>query len=239
MLTGCVPPSIITSPIPASSPIPAIKISADYNNQFLDNDKFSAKNPRKVLVTSSPRDLISEDIVRQQILKSASIISADRTRADIIIEIQSYNVEINIDGGSTESILLNKSSVPNGIEAFFKMPESSTYSIDIQHQRIVGAYEVAYTLQTPVATTETPHVMRDSIELKTTTCSQPKVINAFGGVSVAGFWASDQLKAQCLNGGSTISRQGAQAQIENAIGRGVRGEIFKVPESINTTASPP
>lgn len=227
----------------AAAPAQRITVEADYNLQSLVDDEYAqghaASPPKKVYVTSNPRSLIAEDIIRRQILRSSSITSADLAAADIVVEIQDYNTEINDEGGNVEPVLIDKSSVPNFLGAALLMPKSSSYSIEIQRQRIVGSYEVAYTLGAAGMAGAAPHVMRDNIELKATTCTQPKVINAFGGVTAADFWASDQLKTLCTNSGPPISRQIAQERIESAIGQAIRGEIINIAiaSSAATTAT--
>lgn len=228
LVTACVPPP---SPVATQAPMQRIRVPADYNIESRINDEYERglTTQRKVHVTSNPRSLISEDIVRQEIVRSAAITLAEPPAADVIIEIQSYHVEISDDDGATETLLVDKSRVGNFWGAALLMPDSSTYSVDLQKQSISALYEVAYTIQRAGSPGSTPHVARDRLEMQATKCSQPKIINAFGGVSAADFWANDQLKALCTTGGPGISRQTAQVRVERDIGQAIRKEILSKP----------
>lgn len=183
-----------------TQPIARQTVPSDYNISSVEEyAKAKEGPPRKVFVTSNPRALIAEDAVRQKLQESASITMTDLHTAEIVVEIQSYNIEIGGIENRVEPILLDKISVPNIMGAVLMMPEHSTYSIDIQHQSLTGAYEAAYILKGPEDKTGTPHVIRDSVELTGTVCSPPKVITAFGGVKPANFWASGQLEKLCTN----------------------------------------
>lgn len=106
------------------------------------------------------------------------------------------------------------------------MPDASSWNVDILHHSITGAYELAYTIQSHRGQELAQHVQRNRIERKTTTCSQPKVINVFGGVSAAKFWANDELKSKCTGGGPVSSKSVVQQQVEEVIGHSVRKAVL-------------
>lgn len=182
----------------------------------------------KVFITSEPRNLISEEIIRQQVIRSELMTAVERQIADVVIVIRAYNVEISDGASTTESIMLEQHQVSNIMGRTFFMPDASSWSVDIMHRGITGVYELAYTIQSNSGQELAQRVHRDRIERETTTCSQPKIINVFGGVSPANFWANDALKSKCTGGGPVSSKSAVQQQIEEVIGHLVRKAVLDI-----------
>lgn len=102
---------------------------------------------RHVYLTSEPRNLNTESIIRKAINRGDVIQFVERPDAELILSIKAYNFDYSDSGSQTETVSLAKYQVENFMGAFILMSESSSYNVDINTQRGVGAYEVAYSIK--------------------------------------------------------------------------------------------
>lgn len=173
--------------------------------------------PRKIFITSEPHSLLIEDMARRLVASPALTIVDNRKAADIVLKAEAYNFDFSDGGADTQHYSLPKYMVPNIVGAAFYMPDSSSYNVDIQHFKAEAAYEFAYTVTTPSGQMIGQKVIRDRIEREGSQCSQPTVINAFGGVQPAQFWASDELQSKCSQPSERPSKSAMQSDAEARI----------------------
>lgn len=182
---------------------------------------------RKIAVASEPRNLILEEKLRRMLAGWGSIELVDEG-ADLVVVASDYVFNYDDTNSRSEHVAMGKYQIPNLVGAALLMPEAASYNVDIEHLSAQASWEFAYLVRLPSGRELAHGVISNKTEREAVRCSQPMIVNVFGGSTPARFWASDELQRLCENNDTGPTKASVEDFAESLIGNELQTKLGSI-----------